>query len=575
MKTLSFYLVLFAAFLVYSPLKSQNLLWDQEYMGEITPSNNDATSLTIDLNGNVYVTGMCDSDPNECDATNIGTVKFLTTSGGINWVNRFRRCNISYDDGNRGNSIANYTDGSGNTWVYVTGRTWNTTYDNFDFVIVKINASNGGNSWSGTGERSYNGTGNGDDEAASIVVDANGNAYVTGYSYTYHDYGNNKDYLTIKYNSSGAYQWHATYDGTGHSEDYANSIAIDSSGNVYITGTSPGDGTLNDIATIKYNSSGVEQWIARYDSSGAFESGNDIAFYSAVYVTGSSGNYCTTIKYTVPGGERTWVRRDPEGKNVAIELFKRDLGEGPNNYAIDVFVTGRGKNSGNDVGQTIRYSQYGNQDWLKKSTYTAEFKGLAIDPSENIFVVGESDYNEVKNYLTLKYDADGNDAWESPAFYHYDPSGGVSDEHIVVGIGTDLYGNCYVAGQIGWTPEEVPSSIYYVTVKYGTGGDNPNSVYYQNGNNNPEIPNNYFLKQNYPNPFNPVTTVKYGIPQACFVKISVYNIFGQGIKQLVNEYKNAGYYEAKFDGSNLASGIYIYRIIAGNFTDTKKFVLMK
>ncbi|MEA3500442.1 MAG: choice-of-anchor J domain-containing protein, partial [Candidatus Marinimicrobia bacterium] len=89
------------------------------------------------------------------------------------------------------------------------------------------------------------------------------------------------------------------------------------------------------------------------------------------------------------------------------------------------------------------------------------------------------------------------------------------------------------------------------------------------------IPINFALKQNYPNPFNPLTTIEYSIPQNSFVKISVYNLRGEKIKTVVNENKIAGNYSVIFDGSNFASGIYFYKIEAENYSNTKKFILMK
>ena len=86
---------------------------------------------------------------------------------------------------------------------------------------------------------------------------------------------------------------------------------------------------------------------------------------------------------------------------------------------------------------------------------------------------------------------------------------------------------------------------------------------------------NFSLSQNYPNPFNPSTTIKYSIPTTEFVTLRIYDLFGQEISTLVNEQKQQGDYSIKFDGSNLASGVYLYKIKAGNFTDSKKFVLLK
>ena len=83
------------------------------------------------------------------------------------------------------------------------------------------------------------------------------------------------------------------------------------------------------------------------------------------------------------------------------------------------------------------------------------------------------------------------------------------------------------------------------------------------------------LEQNYPNPFNPTTNIKYSILKESFVTIKVYDILGKEITTLVNERKSAGNYSINFDGSNLPSGIYFYRMQAGSFVSTKKFVLLK
>ena len=85
----------------------------------------------------------------------------------------------------------------------------------------------------------------------------------------------------------------------------------------------------------------------------------------------------------------------------------------------------------------------------------------------------------------------------------------------------------------------------------------------------------FFLYQNYPNPFNPFTTIKYSIPHASYVIIKVFDILGKELLTLVNESKSAGNYSVNFNGSNLPSGIYFYRMQAGNFVSTKKFVLLK
>ncbi|PIP76906.1 MAG: hypothetical protein COW85_11720, partial [Ignavibacteria bacterium CG22_combo_CG10-13_8_21_14_all_37_15] len=100
-----------------------------------------------------------------------------------------------------------------------------------------------------------------------------------------------------------------------------------------------------------------------------------------------------------------------------------------------------------------------------------------------------------------------------------------------------------------------------------------------------DIPNNlpesFLLQQNYPNPFNPSTTISYQIPSNNFVTLKVYDVLGNEVSTLVNEWKEAGSYNAQFTtssavgGKQLASGMYFYTLTAGKFTDTKKFILLK
>ena len=95
-----------------------------------------------------------------------------------------------------------------------------------------------------------------------------------------------------------------------------------------------------------------------------------------------------------------------------------------------------------------------------------------------------------------------------------------------------------------------------------------------NGNNN-NIPLRYSLEQNYPNPFNPATVIKYQLPKSSNVKISVYDLLGKEVATLVNGNVEAGYHQVEFNGSDLASGLYLYKIEADGFTDVKKMMLVK
>jgi hypothetical protein len=85
----------------------------------------------------------------------------------------------------------------------------------------------------------------------------------------------------------------------------------------------------------------------------------------------------------------------------------------------------------------------------------------------------------------------------------------------------------------------------------------------------------YELYQNYPNPFNPVTTIRYELPQDGVVTIKIYDILGQEVETILNEFKEADRYEVDFIAIGLASGVYFYRLQAGSFVETRKMVLLK
>jgi hypothetical protein len=138
---------------------------------------------------------------------------------------------------------------------------------------------------------------------------------------------------------------------------------------------------------------------------------------------------------------------------------------------------------------------------------------------------------------------------------------------------------------IFYATADVPDTCY-ITISITGSGNQPGSVFVIDdlafgaattsveaaGNVVPAV---YELSQNYPNPFNPSTTIRYAIPQRSHVTLSVFNALGQDVATLVNESQEAGFHDVKFEGTNLASGVYLYRIQAGSFIQTKKLLLLR
>ena len=118
-----------------------------------------------------------------------------------------------------------------------------------------------------------------------------------------------------------------------------------------------------------------------------------------------------------------------------------------------------------------------------------------------------------------------------------------------------------------------PSDVYVLTgaiidsVRYG--------VIVSVKKENFELPLTFSLYQNYPNPFNPATTIRYTLSVDSYAVLNVYNVLGQEVISLVQDEQKAGWHETTFEASNLANGIYLYRLQVGKFAETKKMILIK
>lgn len=446
------------------------------------------------------------------------------------------------------------TDNFGN--VYVCGNSMDSTFHN-DITTIKYN-SDGIQQW----VTRYNGSGNLDDLVTAMLVDSSGNIYLLGSS---RDPVTEFDYVTIKYNTYGIEQWVSTYNDYGDSWDLPRDLIIDDFGNVYVTGnTDRGINILNDFLTIKYDSSGNFQWKAYYGDSQSNDVGKTLTIdrFGNVFVSGHSMGDYTTIKYD-PNGIERWIRTyngtgNAEDHVVEITADKRN----------NIYVTGysTGISATNDIA-TIKYNSNGLQLWIARYDSSAEYPlGVKINNEGELYVAGRtSGYFTGWDFLVLKYDSTGYEEWVT----RYNSQG--DHEDYMTAFFVDNSNSIYVTGITGeldwWNENWLWSTI--TTIKYS-------EVYtglIQDGEY--IIPSKYILYQNYPNPFNSSTIIEYILPKTEFVTLKIFNTVGEQVQNIIQDRQLKGKYKINLDAEQFSSGIYFYQLHAGDFIQTKKLLILK
>ena len=368
------------------------------------------------------------------------------------------------------------TDSSGN--LYVTGYTsggldGNTNSGGSDIFLVKY-YDNGTKHWTSQLGTSSN------DQAYAVSTDSSGNVYVAGATNGGLD-GTNAGYndlFVVKYNSSGTKQWTKQL-GTSW-EDKATGVTVDSSGNVYVTGTTEGnlDGNSNsgcgpftcvppgyqDLFLVKYNSSGNKQWTKQLGASGYHDSVGGISMDSSgnIYVAGGTGGdldgnnnakdcnlWCTTDLFVVKyydNGTKHWTKQ--------MGTLESEKANGvANDSSGNLYVTGYtsggldgNTNSGGGDIFLVKYYDNGTKQWTKQLGTSSYDTGneVTVDSSGNVYVTGYTqgglDGTNAGNsdLFVVKYNSSGTKQWTKQL--------GTSSNDYAYGIATDSSGNVYLTG---------------------------------------------------------------------------------------------------------------------------------
>jgi hypothetical protein len=320
--------------------------------------------------------------------------------------------------------------------------------------------------------RKYDSPASDDDWGAHLAIDAHDRLIVAGSSDHNPDPDiANFDFLTVEYDNQGRRLWVSRYNGPGNDQDSVVAVSVDSSGNVYVAGSSWGTGTAYDFALVRYDSAGSQRWVARYagDSGSAndFVKGMCIDSSGCAYLTGpswrgdSAQDDYATVKFN-RSGARMWAT-----SYGGLESASSDKA-----YAVavdhhsSVFVTGSSGLYPNYDAVTVKYDSLGQEVWVARYVGlvdTSRDEGHAILPDEDggAYVAGWSGVDPNYDYFIIHYDSTGDSVWAD----RYDGPGHLQDRARI--LARDASGNLYVSGAgIRYDPLDYG----YVTIKYTSTG---------------------------------------------------------------------------------------------------------
>jgi len=453
-------------------------------------------------------------------------------------------------------------DGDGN--VYVTG--YETVTGEMSNIWVRKYDSSGNVEWT----RTYNGPGNKADTGMGIAVDGSGNVYVTGYEYLIAESYN---IWVRKYNSNGEEVWTKTYNGASSDVDCGYGIAVDGNGNVYVAGYETVTGEWANIWVRKCDPDGEEIWTKTHNGP---DNGSDRAY--AIAVDGRGNVYVTGYEDRgAPNEDDIWVRK--YNSNGGEVWTKTHNGSGDDDdegagIAVDgmgnVYVTGSEVVTGEGRNIWVRkYNSNGDELWTRthNGAENTEDRGyaIAVDGSGNLFVTGfeRATATESDNIWVRKYDSSGNVVWTKT----YNGSDSFDEGH---GIALDESGNIYVAGFEFVTGEGYNIWVRKYEGAFGVhfGPPEEGEVKIQGG------------EEGYVNPKKgEVAKIHFQPSGSGVVKVKIYTLRGllvwEGTKSVSGYQDFINWNCRNEDGDIVASGIYIVYVEGPGIKEKRKVAILK
>lgn len=555
--------------------------------------------IAVDASGNIYVAGftvsndfpvspsafqrnyrhgVCGVEPDTFATADVFVAKLSADGSSLVYATYF---------GGTGNDIAQSlaVDASGN--VIVSGITNSTDFPlanalrstfgggsgeclSGDAFVAKLNAGGTALIYS-----TYLG-GSNDDFCSSVALDASGNAYLTGWTQS-SDWptsnaqqdtfgGGARDAFIAKLNSTGSAWVYSTFLG-GSETDEAYAIAVDASNNVYVTGMTQSvdfpkmNARQNDLSGLqdafvtKLQASGSALAYSTYHGGGGDESGNGIGVDRSgnAYVAGvtsSSDDFpaMNPFQPNFSGGE----------KDAFVSMFSPDGAS----LLYSTYLGG----TDDDFGNALAVDLAGNA-CVWGFTFSSDF------PIAN--AVQDASAGGMDAFLSV-FNAAGDTTFSTYL--------GGADFDQGFGLALDDFGNAYVIGQTLSTNFPMGTSTPYQSNPGGNvetfvgkiSGARPNAV----TGRVEGTPLSFTLEQNYPNPFNPATAIRFYLPSTSGIEVAIYSTAGQLVRQLARGKFAGGEHEVVWDGKNeagmrVASGVYVYKLVAGEFVMQRKLVLMK